>query len=67
MNAKEFLIDMAITIVVTFVVAAVVTFLYNLIAHGSGFVSWDTAFHLAIILGIVLPLTRARGNESKGG
>jgi hypothetical protein len=60
MNAKGLLVDMAITIPVTLVVAAVVTYLYGLIAHGSGSVNWDTAFHLAIILGIVLPLTRAR-------
>ncbi len=60
MNMKCFLLDMAMTIPVTFVVAAIVTYLYSLIAHGSGSVNWDTAFHLAIILGIVLPLTRAR-------
>lgn len=65
MNAKGFLLDMAITIPVTFVVAAVVTYLYSLIAHGSGSVNWDTAFHLAIILGIVLPLTRARTDGRK--
>jgi hypothetical protein len=62
MNTKGFLLDMAITMPVTFVVAAVVTYLYSLVAHGSGAVNWDTAFHLAIILGIVLPLTRARAN-----
>ncbi len=65
MNVKKLLLDMAITIPVTFVVAAVVTFLYSLIAHGSGSVSWDTTFHLAIILGIVVPLTRARGDGRK--
>jgi len=65
MKAKGLLLDMAITIPVTFVVAAIVTFLYSLIAHSSGSVSWDTAFHLAIILGIVLPLTRARGDGRK--
>lgn len=67
MNAKAYLLDMAITIPVTFVVAAVVTYLYSLLAHGSGSVDWDAAFHLAFIIGIVLPLTRARGNERKGG
>lgn len=53
---------MAITMLVTFVVAAVVTYVYSLIAHGSGAVNWDTAFHLAIILGVVLPFTRVRTN-----
>ena len=65
MNAKSLLLDMAVTIPVTFVVAAIVTYLYSLIAHGSGSVNWDTAFHLAIILGIVLPLTRARIDRRK--
>lgn len=59
MDSKQFLLDMAITIPVTFVVAAVVTFLYNMIAHGAGSVDWDTAFYLAFILGIILPLARA--------
>jgi hypothetical protein len=60
MNAKGFLLDVAMTMPLTFVVAAVVTYLYNLIAHGSGSVDWETAFLLAIILGIVVPLTRTR-------
>jgi len=62
MNTRGFLLDMAITMLVTFVVAAVVTYVYSLIAHGSGAVNWDMAFHLAIILGVVLPFTRVRTN-----
>ncbi len=59
MNTRQFLLDVAITIPITFIVATAVTYLYSLIAHGSGTVNWDTAFVLAIILGIVLPLTRS--------
>jgi hypothetical protein len=33
------------------------------ILHSSVSVDWDTTFRLAIILGIVLPLTRTRGGE----
>jgi hypothetical protein len=55
---------MLITIPVTFVVAAVVTYLYSLIAHGSGAVDWDTAFELALIIGIAMPLVRARDSGS---
>ncbi|HSR50888.1 MAG TPA: hypothetical protein VLV83_08660 [Acidobacteriota bacterium] len=58
MSTKSFLADMAITIPVTFVVAAIVTYLYSLIVHGAAAVNWDTAFHLAFIVGIVLPVTR---------
>lgn len=59
MNVKKILLDVAITVPLTFVVAAVVSYLYSLIAHGSGSVNWETAFQMAIILGIVLPFTRA--------
>ena len=67
MKVKGYFLDMAITIPITFIVAAVVTYLYSLIAHGSGAVNWDTAFQLAIIVGIVLPLSQARseGNKTK--
>ena len=42
----------------TFVVAAIVTYFWNLIAHGQGVVDWETSFRLAIIIGIALPVTR---------
>ena len=59
MSSKQYLIDVAITIPITFVVAAAVTFLYSFIVHGTGVVNWETAFQLAIIFGIVLPATRS--------
>ncbi len=66
MNTRSFFVEMAITIPVTFVVAAVVTYLYGMVAHGAGAVNWDTAFHLAFVIGIVLPLTRAGAGGRKG-
>ena len=65
MSGKQFLIDMAITMSVSFVIAAVVTYLYSLIAHGSGSIDWETAFELAIVLGIVLPLTLSRRRQEE--
>ena len=66
MNTKMFLVDMAITVPVTFIVAAVVTYLYSLIAHGAGVVDWAEAVYLAFVIGLVLPLTRARnGKDAK--
>ena len=62
-NARQFLFDVVITIPITFVVAAAVTYVYSLIAHGAGTIDWETAFQLAIVLGIVLPLTRSRRSE----
>jgi len=65
MNMKELLIDFVITFAVTLVVAAIVTFLYSLIVHGAGTMDWETSFRLAIILGIVLPWTKARKSKEK--
>ena len=64
MSAKDLLVDMAITIPTTFIVAAVVTYLYALIAHGSGAVDWEASFDLALIIGIVLPLAGIRGRRA---
>jgi len=60
MNLRQFLVDATITAVVTFMVATVVTYFYNLLAHGSGWVDWGTAIELAIVFGIVLPLMLSR-------
>ena len=60
MRAKKLALDMVITIPITFAVVAIVTYLYSLIAHGSGSVNWETAFELSVILGIVLPLCKSR-------
>ena len=47
------------------IVTAIVTFLYNLIAHGVGIVDWETSFNFAIIFGIVLTWTRMRDGKKK--
>jgi hypothetical protein len=64
MSAKELLVEMAIIIPLTFIVAAVVTYLYALIAHGSGVVDWEASFDLALIIGIVLPLAGIRARRA---
>jgi hypothetical protein len=55
---------MTITASVTFVVAAVVTYLYNYLVHGNGIINWETAVDMAIILGIILPLSQTRSDKS---
>jgi hypothetical protein len=66
MKASLVLADAAITFAVTFVVNALVTFLWSLVRHGAGVVDWETAFRFAIILGIALPLLQARGRRAPG-
>ena len=59
MNARQFLTGLITVAPITFVVAAVVSFIYNLIAHGNGIVDWGHSIRLAIVLGITAPLLRA--------
>ena len=65
MKIKRFLIDFAVVFAVTLVVAAIVTYLWNLIAHGQSAVDWETSFRFAIILGIALPVARAMTSKGK--
>lgn len=64
-NTQQLLRDIAITMPLTFVVTAVVTFLYSLLVHEAGAVNWETAFQLALVFGIVLPLTRSRVGDAE--
>jgi hypothetical protein len=56
MKAKSFLRSFVIIFALCFVVAAVVSYLYSLIAHREGVVDWEVAFRMGLILGIVIPL-----------
>ena len=66
MNRKRLLIDFVISFLLVFVVASIVTYLWNLIFHEPGPVDWETSFRLAIILGIVLSWIKARDYKKKG-
>jgi uncharacterized membrane protein YagU involved in acid resistance len=65
MKIKEFLIRFVIVFAVVFVVNAVVVYLWNLIVHGEGAFNWGLSFTLAIVVGIILPLTRAMTSKEK--
>lgn len=60
MKIKRIIVDFLGTAALVFVVTAGVTYLYSLIVYGLGDIDWDTAFRLAIILGIVLTFTRIK-------
>jgi len=55
-NIKRFLAHFGVTFILVFVVAAVVSWLWSLVAHGSGAVDWESTFRLAVILALVIPL-----------
>ncbi len=60
MKIKRILVRFLGIATLVFVVTAGVTYLYSFIVHGLGDVDWETAFRSAIILGIVLSVTREK-------
>ena len=60
MSLRKFTVDVAVTFAVTLAVTVAVTFLWNLASGREAAPDWETAFRLAIILGLSLPLTRMR-------
>ena len=65
MNIKSLLTEMLITFIAAFVVAALVTFLWNSLRHGTAVVDWDTVFTLSIIFTVVVPLANALKQKNK--
>jgi hypothetical protein len=57
---REFLMVFALA----FAVSAVVSLLWNLIAHSSAAVDWGSSLSLGIVLGILVPWMGARGRKS---
>ncbi len=60
MNPKQFGGYFALYFGLVLVVAAIITWFWNVFFHGQGGISWQTAFTLAIILGLVLAWTRTK-------
>lgn len=54
MKAKILFWDFVANFSLVIVVAAIVTFLWSLIAHGSGIINWEISFILACVLAAVL-------------
>jgi hypothetical protein len=66
MNLKRYAADFALVFCVTLVASAIVTYLYNLIAHGHGIIEWDTAFRQSFLFGFVLPWLLQRQQKKTG-
>ncbi len=56
MNTKSLTAKIIVTFVVSLLVVALLTFLWNTLRRGATVVNWNTAFILAIIFSIALPL-----------
>jgi hypothetical protein len=60
MRVKNLAMEFVAAFVVSLVVTALVTFLWNLVGHGTTAADWETSFRFALILGIVLTWIKAR-------
>jgi hypothetical protein len=58
MNFRNLVQGAVVTGLLVFVVSAVVSFLYSLLAHGTGLVDWEGSVRFALILAIVFPAIR---------
>ncbi|MEW6511051.1 MAG: hypothetical protein AB1428_08855 [Bacteroidota bacterium] len=58
MNAKNIVMGLVTIGSITLVVSLIVTYLYSLLAHGSGVLDWEMSIRIAIIFGITLPIVQ---------
>jgi hypothetical protein len=65
MNIKKLTVEFATVFAVTLVTTALVTFLWNLIGHGTSAVDWETSFRFATIFGIILTWAKSRETKEK--
>jgi hypothetical protein len=60
MDLKKIIAGFIITFAISLLVILSVTFLWNLVFHGTAKVDWETSFRFAILLGIILPIIDSR-------
>jgi hypothetical protein len=65
MNSKKLVIEFGTVFAVTLVTTALVTFLWNIVGHGTGIVDWETSFRFAVIFGIILTWAKSRETREK--
>ena len=66
MTIKKLAFEFALAFVVTLVIVTIVTFLWNLIGHGTKIIDWETSFRFAIIFGILLTWVNHRKSRENG-
>ena len=65
MNGKKLIKEFVTVFTVTLVTTALVTFLWNIIGHGTGAIDWETSFRFAVIFGIILTWAKSRETKEK--
>jgi hypothetical protein len=60
MSFRRWVVDFVIVSSVTLVASMVVSVLWNLIAHKTTAIDWETSVRFAIVLGIIVPWIQTR-------
>lgn len=55
MKIKKILIGFITSFLLILIVSAITSYLYSLIAHGTGNIDWEMSFRFAIIFAIAFP------------
>ena len=66
MTIRKLAFEFALVFVVTLLIVIIVTFLWNLIGHGTKIIDWETSFRFAIIFGILLTWVNNRKPAGNG-
>ncbi len=67
MSARKWVVEFGFAFATTLLVSIVVTFVWNLATRAEVAVDWETSFVMAVVLGVALPLTRARRSAGRDG
>ena len=65
MNSKKLVVEFGTIFAVALVTTALVTFLWNIVGHGTGTIDWETSFRFAVIFGIILTWAKSREVKEK--
>lgn len=65
MQIKEFAIGFFMTGLIVLVVSLGVSWLYDMVVHGTSSVEWESAIRFGTIFGIIFPLIRSMENKKK--
>jgi hypothetical protein len=65
LRIKELLVNFVTTFPVVLVASVIVTYLWNLVAHGSGAIDWEISVVFALSIGIVLSVSWALRTKEK--
>ena len=65
MNIKKLVVKFITVFTVALVTIALVTFLWNVIAHAESAIDWENSFRFAIIFGIILTWVKSQETKEK--